>query len=414
MSDLLVILDFDGTARHVSMPGLAADHWYAPALAGPPEFSLAYADSGGWIKPALGTLRLYHDFFSPPWSRLPRIGYTLRWGDTLIYQGTALLGEINAGSTVYRMWDPDLSAEVLDKGSDENGDEVDIPRAFGTVSHAIPQRTGTTSDYTYYYSGITPASLRVYDDGVEITSNAVNNGDGTFHLSVSPVGQVSISGTAAATDLPMIADWAGQRLGIAGLDTSGATSVPVDCWLSSQTTVIDLLDRLAGWCGHVAWLSPDQGTLHLQDRTIDNGARTLTAFDFFTVPVAWPNPIQRLVSRWTVRMPITDSSGHHLGEDEHEAQAAGPEPLGQEIAVDPYNQTEDRVQARLDALVQLWQQPAGSITMPIPDDPIRPMEAVTVTDQSLPDPVGMTIHALRFEYHFQNGTMTVSGPGVIV
>lgn len=147
--------------------------------------------------------------------------------------------------------------------------------------------------------------LVVCDDGVPIMEKVVVNGDGTFSLTLRPVGRVTISGVAAQTDLEEIMTWGQGQLGITSIDTTyaRATSPDVSCWETSQRALIDFLSEISASFVHYFYIEND--TLTLGDMLLDNGSATVAEKAFFRAGYSQEAPTSRIKVEWETHEAAT-------------------------------------------------------------------------------------------------------------
>ena len=276
---LLVELSLPSGTKYLSLGGYAGTRWWEPAIIGLDTVQRRLKRNyGGLLDLSWGSIAFAPDVFAADWPPPTSIPITLKWGkdDTTavsLVVGTAHLTKVTRDEIEYEIYPPNYDADTLDSApdfTDENGNtETDrvYPRAFGRVTHRRPLRVGDTTTYTYhkgYLAGTLGGDWFVYDDGVDVTANATDNGDGTFSLSAAPVGEVTVSGTGELATLVDIFSWAAGKLGLA-LDTTYARnpSPEVGFWLANQMKLVDLLDELSSFFSHFFYIS--DGTLYLVD-----------------------------------------------------------------------------------------------------------------------------------------------------
>jgi len=139
----------------------------------------------------------------------------------------------------------------------------------------------------------------VEDDGVPIQGNVVVNGDGTFSLLASPVGTVTISGTASETTLLEFVTWAqGQLNGVGSLDSASSrgTSPDVSYWATNQMPLTDFLSEICKYFTH--WFKIANGTLYFGDMLLDNGSETYTEGDYFKASYGTQNAVSQIKATW--------------------------------------------------------------------------------------------------------------------
>ncbi len=403
----------------IATGGHAGQYWWEPSIIRAPQLSLGHGNAGGFIRPSWGDITVAPDMFAAAdWPPPATAAITLWWGEDeasrfQVFAGTARHRRTARNGIVYTIYEPEYTQTVLDAGQDENTESVDIPLGFGPWSHLKAQRTGTTAEYRYYKSGAqgtVGTDWHVYDDGVNIDTNVTDNGDGTFSLSATPVGEVTISYvTPAQSTLADLFAWGAARIGLT-LDTSAAASPSpaISFAVTAQRLVIDLLDKAAGYHNHVFFV--DGSTLYLVDRNLDNGSMAITEWDYFDAPTGQPNPIRELRAKWRTRDGVTDSTGSHLQNIEHEVVVTGSDPLGDSIDLQPYHDTDTTVRQHLATLVSSWQRPTGEIRMPLTANPV-PGRLITWTDTTQGRAIAGWLRIRRIRYDFDKGFVTLVGDG---
>ena len=166
-----------------------------------------------------------------------------------------------------------------------------IPVAYPTNnSEILPLHTNA------FVSG----GFAVFDDGVPIQENVVILSGGKFALSTSPVGIVTISGTASQIDLEGVMAWGQNRLvNIGSIITTNArgTSPSVSYWATSQRPLIDFLSDICMFFTHYFYIKG--GVLTLGDMLLDNGSETLDEFDYFdSVRYSVADAISQIKASW--------------------------------------------------------------------------------------------------------------------
>ena len=164
-----------------------------------------------------------------------------------------------------------------------------IPIAFPTDdSEAVPLRIGARL----------VGGFAVYDDGVPIQENVVVIGDGTFALTASPVGVVTVSGTGATTTLLAAMTWGQTQLGVGSIvsTNSRGTSPNMAYWATSQMPLIDFLSSICAYFTHYFYIQSN--VLTLGDMLLDNGTETITEYDYFTASYNQQRVISQIKATW--------------------------------------------------------------------------------------------------------------------
>lgn len=180
------------------------------------------------------------------------------------------------------------------------GEHVIESVAGATFVIPITYPTYNTEELPIHASAFLDGSFAVFDDGVPIQENVAINGDGTFSLTASPVGVVTMSGTGSETDLEGVITWGQQRLkSVSSIDTSVArgTSPSISYWATSQTPLIDFMSEICAFFTHYFYVEDD--ILTLGDMLLDNDTDTLDEFDYFDSSYNSPDAISQLKSSWT-------------------------------------------------------------------------------------------------------------------
>ena len=194
-----------------------------------------------------------------------------------------------------------------------NGDSITI---YGSVNfsgtHVISSASGSvftipvafpnddSETVPIHASASAAGDLAIFDDGVPIIENVAINDDGTetFSLSSSPVGTVTMTGTASQTTLLSTVTWGQSQLGIGSIDSTyaRASSPEISFWADSQMPIIDFLSDLCAFFTHLFYIKND--ILHLVDMLLDNTTGILTEFDFFTASYTRQQVISQIKSTW--------------------------------------------------------------------------------------------------------------------
>ncbi len=154
----------------------------------------------------------------------------------------------------------------------------------------------------------TSGSFAVFDDGVPIQENVAVIGDGTFALTSSPVGKVTISGTPSSlSTLLEIVTWGQGRLaGVGSIISTNArgTSPSVSHWATSQMPLIDFLSEMCAYFTHYFFVKAGSGMLTLGDMLLDNGTETLTEGDYFTAGYGASNAVSQIKASWVTHEAV--------------------------------------------------------------------------------------------------------------
>jgi len=269
-------------------------------------------------------------------------------------------------------------------------------------------------------SAFTQGSFAVYDDGVPIQSNVITNGDGTFSLKDSPVGEVTISGTGADTTLTNIMDWGTTQLGINTYDDSGdrAPSPDVSHWATSQMPLIDFLSDVCAFFTHYFYIKADQ--LYLCDMLLDNGTDSLDEFEYFTASYSAADATKQVTATWTNREAYVGflddevTTARYIKDYPQEVVVSNSDlPWGTEITVTPYHDTISNVDTAIDNILIVLNKNTASVDLPIGTNLPDPGKKITFTDTQMQADMSTYIWARRLQFDLVNDVVGVSGEGVI-
>lgn len=425
-----------GVSRQLSTIGIGdSDGYWDALIISAPSLTLAYPDSGGYIKPAWGSVDFAPDLFADvPDDTIPALIY---WLDvaagtkTLLYSGALVLETIERDMVRYSIREKDWEQLFLAVGADENGSAVSKPILIGTGSYFPAQRTADVGGkQTFYKSGGYKATgLKVLDDYSEVTANMTDNHPadpyGTFSLSVAPVATVYITSSAQAiSTLAGLVDFVASKLGVTASYPASYSSKSIVKYIDSQADAVDVLDRACGFFGQVFYFSPDLTTLTCVDRaTADPSPIALDSFDFFQAPVEGKRLIRNISTRSEfARKKVADPAAptaYKLTSDSWYTKAVSG-PYGDEIDIDTWldhNGQTAFVAANLtilDALKALWTKAWASVSLPIDGNIYAIGRDLVISDDTFAVPLTTTMKILGIEYDFDQETVTYRGPGVTV
>jgi hypothetical protein len=166
--------------------------------------------------------------------------------------------------------------------------------------------TGNSETLPIHANAYYETDFCVYDDGVPIQENVGINGDGTFSLDASPVGVITVSGTAAYTDLEELMTWGYAHIGLSSIDTTytRSPSPSVSIWATAQMPAIDFMSDVCAFFTHYFYVKGS--ILYLGDMLANASAATLTEFDYFDISYKSHDAIRQLKSSWTTHVAAED------------------------------------------------------------------------------------------------------------
>jgi hypothetical protein len=296
---------------------------------------------------------------------------------------------------------------------------VPIPRAFGLITHQQPVRlidaeSGNIRYSAGYLIGSKHTDWHVYDDGVDICSNATEIIDNVFELTASPVGEVTISGTGEDTSLIDIFEWtcAASRLNLS-YNSIYATAYSLSHWANSQEVLVSFLDRIAASACHIFHIKNDTMTLIDMDSDVGNDFN-LTEADFFPSSITFAAPVALIKTTWTDRIPVEETIGKHIKEISHEVSISGLHPYGSEETIDCFQTSRSDVVSSLTRILSYVKATRWETSIPIKDPLPLPGSKISAYDESMGQGIQITIHARDIEYDFENHTIMIAGEGTVV
>lgn len=286
---------------------------------------------------------------------------------------------------------------------------------------------------------------RVYDDGIPIPGNVVDNGDGTFSLTATPVGTVSISGTGQYSTLSEVVQWACgiDKLNLTYSSTYARSPSPtLSHWASSQKVLISFLSDISAFWLHLFYISND--TLFLVDIDADHGERTLDETEYFPSSYSLDPPVSLLTAEYEETTRIEDTTGKHLETETIKRSAEGIYFYGDEESTETYSTDNSVIDAALTAMLRHREKIVMHLQMPLLGDmvnigwgdttdhtwgdvdgdhtwlstetdtsPPLPGEKIYLPDTSMKQDLYVGVRCFGVQYDFGQGIVTVDARGSI-
>jgi len=183
----------------------------------------------------------------------------------VVMEGTIYRKKIDPPTSVsYDFYQNDISTNLLTTATDYNGDTVVLPKAFGHVNYVIPVRLPDAGGGNRRYSaggltGTKHTHWHVYDDGVDVCSNATAISSNVFEYTVTPAGELTISGTGTSSDnFDIFAELCGASWLNTGIVDDGNASGVISKWQDTQIFVTDFLSKVASVTDafFISWAAP--------------------------------------------------------------------------------------------------------------------------------------------------------------
>ena len=345
-------------------------------------------------------------------------------GLVILFDGVGHRAGFNDQSVRYELYWRRYTQQFLSTVTDYNGDTVPIPRALGAVTYAkvlrLPDDGSSRPTYhNGYIAGSNGANWNVFDDGVNIDANVVDNGDDTFSLTATPVGEVTISGTGAVETLSELYTWAVDESRLALSYTYSATlesspSPSISYWWDSQTLLIDALSQLSAYFRHLFYESG--ANLVAVEMGNGNGSRTLIdGYDWFKESYYEdPPPTSLIRASWVQRDAVEETIGKYVKDETVEETQESDYPYGSEKSVTPYQHARSDVSSALTELLVYELKNQVRLSIPITDDLPVPGEQITFTDtDNFEQDLSVTMFCRNIRYDFENDAVEISGDGVL-
>jgi len=290
-------------------------------------------------------------------------------------------------------------------------------------------RTGFGNEYRYYRPGVPQllgAGLSLFDDGVDVTST----GWGTDSLAslylergtTQVFGQLTASGPRDLGDLQSLFVWGAERLGLVldSFDAAIAASITLDHTVTTQGTLIDLLDQVAGYGGFAFYIQ--LGKLILFDRNQTHGnAGVLSDSELNEVSYNLPLPAKSWSASWSLRSPgrqRSDTAGSGEGvpvilETPKEVVLLGSNVLGQPKQAKVFSESEAQIRTRLKVNKAHQESTEALFTAPLERFPALG-EHITYQDDYLSPPAEFNGKVWAVELNFDQELLTIKTKGGLV
>jgi hypothetical protein len=383
---------------------------------------------GGFCRLSFGAIELSPDLFDSDWPPPMSCELTVKYTATndsateTFFTGTCHRKTISRDSIVYDLHDAAYDVDLLEEGTDYNGATVALPRAFGNVAYRKVVRladVGSPSKPTYhtgYILGTKGIDWHVYDDGKNIDSNVTDNGDDTFSLSATPVGEVTISGTGEDTTLAEVIAWAASAsyLNLTANTTNWDNSIPdLAHWADKQQKMIDFLSEVSAFFSHLVYIRT--ATIYLVSMGTDNGTDTITEYDF--LPSKWTDapPVAIIRSKWITRAAVEETIGKYVKDTETEAYQESSYAYGKDQSLTPFTTDMDDIKTCLAAILTTIHKPVCSLPMPLLGSLPSPGKKISWADTALGQGTDCYIRARSITYDFDNDNeeVKIEGEGVM-
>lgn len=408
---------------------LALGKFYQPKLIKADSVQLKMNSAlGGIVQLNHGDIGLMLDLFSnnnqwPPPYKITITGKYLLPDDTAttVFQADGLLKGFNDTEAIYKIYDTENTTQILDAAPDFDGATGRYyPLAVGVITCKIPLRIGTTLEYRYHKAGLAGTTkhvdYHVYDNGVDICDNVTDNGT-DFTLSVTPVGEVRISGTGTIETLDDLIDFACgvTKLNLTADKTYSASPSPdLSIWIDQQDSIIPILSDVSTGFSHLFYISGS--TLYLVSMFSDNGTVTLTPTGkkYYKSGYTYNNPIADITANWATIEIGVDGDGYptyNTNDHSRKIKLSGYG-ISKSVTINSVNIND--VHAALYNLAVTYYRPSAQLQMP-PEYAanVNPGTLINYTDSRMPSDTDVSIRTRAIKYNYDNNEIIINGEGAI-
>jgi len=348
----------------------------------------------------------------------------------VLLDGTLFMDSIEAPlSFGFTLFPKDNDVDMLSTATDYDGNTVVLPLALGFVQYVRPVRLPDAGGGNQRYSaggltGTKHVDWHVFDDGIDVCTNATAISDNVFELSVLPVGEITISKDTVA---PSTADWLVNILTtICGASYLNLVLVHdlsyaqgnqgITKWVDSQISAIELLSQIAVATDCFFYILSDTVYFHSNSTTyydtlsLDVETDTLDGTRF-----EYRQPVAIIRHNWKFRQSVAETIGQYVKEIDKEESVTTAYPYGQDITVDCYTETPSIANDRLDQMLLTYVQPQIFCKLPAQTTLIRPGTMFTLTDNRFDGRVitADSCHVQSVTWDFMDKTIEIEGSGVI-
>lgn len=392
---------------------MTQQYWWKPGVISMPSMTVGSGVKGGFVKVEWGSISFAPNSYlsEPPAKATVDLEWGLDSSSTLhIFDGEIYRRKYTNKSIDYDVFEPEYNTKALSEGIDVKSEtedpDVDVyqPLVIGTVTYMTPQRTGLDTEQKYYMPDF--ASYTFFDDGVLIDDNWTIAG-GYAERSVDIVGSLTISGTGNMTTLNDVFSWAATQMGL-GYENIHGGDVTLNCVISSQMLMVDLLNALAYYCCYQFYIKND--IIYLVNMEQDNGQQEIDEFDFVEISYEWPMPIKKYSAAWSLLKFDVETTT--LIDDPQEVEYFTVDPVGDEVTITPYDETVDDVTSKIAAIVE--QDAKVTILLSLPLDRLPSIgEKITFIDRKQAHNISGYLRVRSYSLNYSSKTLDIAGNGVI-
>ena len=242
---------------------------------------------------------------------------------------------------------------LLEEVVDYYGNTVPLPMAFGNVEYVVPTRlpdaiSGNQRRSSCGLVGTKHTHWHVFDDGIDVCSNATDIVDGVFEYTVVPEGEITVSGCgngvlvesayvctfdnfltvmcgASYLDIPLVKD---VNLTFQ-VNTFATSQADVQSYMSGVAAANDSILYIHGGVFYAYSLT--DGNFQLPDINVRK--------DVISIEYAQRGPVKKVTHTWEKRQSVSETIGQYVKKTEQEISASLSYLIGTEETVNLYEET---------------------------------------------------------------------------
>lgn len=426
---VLVEININGTVHKISTEMVSLETPYLPKILSifSPKYS-APGKHGGFVQMSYGKIVFWPDLFEDDWPPPDQCGIEVYYTSTtesakvFVLSGNIMLSNIYQDKIEYNVFDDISSILALDLALGYGTTAIEVPlwRAFSYASYQPPLRLPDThgAKFTYHghdlYNVGAALGWNIYDDGVNVNANALSD-DGwvTFYLTVNPVGEITLTGSTAAGNSNLkFLQWCDDRLGLSSTTFIYDISFPYYKVITSQMSVVELLDDFCKQTGTLAFVKNDRLYAYDMDR-INGSVKTLTEFNHFSNNIIKNPPLDEAINKWTIRKPTTNPQ--EVTETESTLIVKSLLGFSKNSETIEFNWSSRYViESVLSKIIDYTGRPTVSVKMPLGFDlPDLCEQYQWTTDESFIQPLKIALNAREIVYDLMADEVNVKGDSYI-
>jgi len=148
---------------------------------------------------------------------------------------------------------------------------------------------------------------------------------------------------------------------------------------------------------------------------VDNGARTVTEYDYFPASYSDQAPLSKLTGTWRERSAANETIGRFIRDAEYEETYLTTYPYGDELSLEAYEDVRADVTTSLQAISILYHKQQIKTPLPLGTSLPVPGEAISGVDTSTKRDVSFFLRARNISYELFGGVpkAIIEGEGIV-